>query len=124
MNEIEKTIETLNGTEKTIEFLKYLISVTGFIKRDAPFQFFTEDFIAKKTGETLRATYNCAEKAFMLALKALYREQEREHGCEWCCDEVMFDGEDMELELQHPLKDETMMVYPKYCPMCGRKLED
>ena len=26
----------------------------------------------------MRATYNCAEKAFMIALKALYRQQERD----------------------------------------------
>ena len=60
----------------------------------------------------------------LTAIEALREKAEREQGCEWCCDEVMFDGEDMELELQHPLKDEAMMVYPRYCPMCGRKLEE
>lgn len=45
-------------------------------------------------------------------------------GCEWCHDEVFFDNEDMELELQHPLEDEPRMVYPNYCPMCGRPLTE
>lgn len=78
MNEIEKASEVLTSEEKTIEFLEYLVRVTGFIEKDGPFRFFTKNFIAKRTGETLRATYNCAEKAFMIALKALYREQERD----------------------------------------------
>lgn len=45
-------------------------------------------------------------------------------GCEWCHNEAFFDNEDMELELQHPLEDEPRMVYPNYCPMCGRPLTE
>lgn len=49
--------------------------------------------------------------------------EEQSKGCEWCCDEILFDGEDMELELQHPLEDAPRMVYPNFCPMCGRPLK-
>lgn len=79
MNDMEKTAERLTGEEKTIEFLEYLVRVTSFIEKDVPFRFFTKNFIANRTGETLRATYICAKKAFVIALKALYREQEREN---------------------------------------------
>lgn len=50
------------------------------------------------------------------------RAQEKEP-CEWCSDEVVFDSEDMKIELQHPLEDEPRMVYPRFCPMCGRPLK-
>ena len=51
-------------------------------------------------------------------------DKERSKGCEWCEDEIMFDSEDMDLELQHPLEDEPRMVYPNFCPMCGRSLKE
>lgn len=50
-------------------------------------------------------------------------QDEQSKGCEWCCDEILLDGEDMELELQHPLEDAPRMVYPNFCPMCGRPLK-
>ena len=58
----------------------------------------------------------------LTAIEALREKVDREKGCEWCCCEIMFDGEDMELELLHPLENESRMVYPRFCPMCGRKL--
>lgn len=63
------------------------------------------------------------QAALEIGLEALQECNERRRGCEWCCDEAMFDKEDMELELQHPLENEPRMVYPNFCPMCGRKLE-
>ena len=51
-------------------------------------------------------------------------DKERSKGCEWCEDEIMFDSEDMELELQHPLEDDPRVVYPNFCPMCGRSLKE
>lgn len=49
--------------------------------------------------------------------------QEKWDGCEWCCDDILFDSEDMSLELFHPLRDDNpQVVHPNYCPMCGRPL--
>ena len=61
--------------------------------------------------------------ALVIAQEALREREERSKGCEWCCDEILLDGEDMELELQHPLEDAPRMVYPNFCPMCGRPLK-
>lgn len=70
-------------------------------------------------------------EAMRMAIDALRTQQtttkldrNKLDGCEWCHDEVFFDNEDMELELQHPLEDEPRMVYPNYCPMCGRPLTE
>lgn len=57
-----------------------------------------------------------------VAISAIRERIEREKGCEWCQDEIMFNGDDMELELQHPLEDTPRMIYPRFCPNCGRKL--
>lgn len=65
---------------------------------------------------------NISNYDLLTAIEALREKAERKKGCEWCCDEIVFDGEDMELELLHPLKNESRMVYPRFCPMCGRKL--
>lgn len=59
-----------------------------------------------------------------LQTKQLLLNRSRWDGCEWCYDEIPFDSEDMELELQHPLEDEPRMVCPQFCPMCGRPLTE
>ena len=63
-----------------------------------------------------------------MAVKGLplaHLNRENWDGCEWCCNEVMFDSGDMSLELFHPLKDDDpQVVYPNYCPMCGRPLNE
>lgn len=51
--------------------------------------------------------------------------REKWDGCEWCCDEILFDSEAMSLELLHPLRDDNpQTVNPNYCPMCGRPLTE
>lgn len=64
--------------------------------------------------------------AIEMAIAALsdreFLDRSRWDGCEWCYDEIPFDSDDMELELQHPLEDEPRMVRPQFCPMCGRPL--
>ena len=62
-----------------------------------------------------------------MEVKGLPAHLNRENwdGCEWCCNEVMFDSGDMSLELFHPLRDDNpRVVYPNYCPMCGRPLNE
>lgn len=52
-------------------------------------------------------------------------DREKWDGCEWCCDEILFDSEAMSLELFHPLRDDNpQTVNPNYCPMCGRPLTE
>ena len=52
-------------------------------------------------------------------------DREKWDGCEWCCDEILFDSEAMSLELLHPLRDDNpQTVNPNYCPMCGRPLTE
>ena len=101
MNEIEKALSGLKRLELTL-------GNSIFRSQDD----LTVSFLNKEL------------EAVCIAQKALREKQERSYGCEWCEDEIMFDSEDMELELQHPLEDEPRMVYPNFCPMCGRSLKE
>lgn len=99
MNEIEKAIETLQGECGCVEL----------------------DLSNSNAGEKAQEF----AEACHVAVEALREKAEREQGCEWCVKgENRLDGEDMEIELMHTLKKESRMVYPRFCPMCGRKLKE
>lgn len=83
----------------------------------------TDDKIIFRGWNTVYVPVSSMGKCFDLyAHSPAHIDWETWEPCEWCCDEVIFDSEDMKLEMQHPLKDSSEIVKPNYCPMCGRPL--